>query len=162
MTDLAKNEVPIPPSDVWPLLTDGAAWPQWMPSVTEVTNPPSAGSLREGMTIEIVFRAQGYGLVIERLQPPNELVLRQDFSRLSQLIWLFVSPPMKSIAWTWRIEASGSSGSKVTVKADLRHTMLGRILGGWFGRIMENMFNFKSRPLQKAFVKYARTFPQGA
>ena len=157
MPDSAKAVIDIPSSDVWARLIDVAEWPQWMPGVRAVPYAPQASDLLNETRIEVEGGPPGQErfIVVEQVDPPNQLVLRRDLRPFFQLIGFLTGTSFRSITWTWRVEPKGTA-SDISVTAHLDQPLIALLLGGWLYRLISNGFGSFSRSHRSAFVKYLR------
>jgi len=70
----ASSFIEASPDQVWPVLTDTAAWPSWDSGVTKVEGTPVLGGK---ITVSIAASpARPFPLTVSELDPPNRMVLR--------------------------------------------------------------------------------------
>ena len=155
MARLKGNEIALPPAETWSLLIDVAEWPKWMPRMKGAVESLAVRDLKEGSRIEIVGPpGMKPFLIIERVEPPHTLAYRAEIRPFYQLLMFLFASSYRAVSTTWIIEPAGPN-SKVTVTVAFDYSLLGLILGGWWTRIL--LSKTSSGPIQKAFIKYARS-----
>ena len=110
-----------PPEAIWPLLADVVAWPQWLPTVSQV-------QALDGRALAIGAR---YVVRQPKLRPATWVVTELEHAR--HFVWLAKSHGFRMVA-EHRISA-GAAGPSTLV---LRFTFAG-LLGGLVGRLSRSV-----------------------
>jgi uncharacterized protein YndB with AHSA1/START domain len=121
LTYEATRSIAAPRAVVWPVLSDVAAWADWLPTVTKV-EPLDGRSLRPGARF-VVHQP--------KLRPTTWIVSELDPPRC--FVWVARSPGLRMIA-EHALGEDATTASQVT----LRFSFAG-VLGGIVGRLSRSL-----------------------